>query len=138
MINTLFPVLCSNDVAAARDFYVRLLGLRVVFNAGWYVQLQDPTTAAVQLGFVAHDHDSVPGRFRVLPRGVLVTIEVDDVDAVFARARDLGLSIEMSLRDEAFGQRHFMTVDPDGLLVDVVKLIPPSAEYGALYVDAPP
>jgi catechol 2,3-dioxygenase-like lactoylglutathione lyase family enzyme len=137
VINALFPVLCSNDVAAARDFYVRLFQLRIVFDAGWYVQLVSPTTPAVQLGFVARDHDSVPPRFRVPPRGVLVTLEVDDVDAIFARARDLGLSIEMSLRDESFGQRHFMTVDPDGLLVDVVKPIPPSAEYAALYVDSP-
>ena len=129
MIDALFPVLCSNDVAAARDFYVRLFGFRVAFDAGWYVQLLDAANPAVQLGFVAHDHASVPARFRVLPRGVLVTVEVADVDAIFGRARDLGLPIEMSLRDETFGQRHFMTLDPDGLLVDVVKVIPPSAEY---------
>jgi catechol 2,3-dioxygenase-like lactoylglutathione lyase family enzyme len=133
MINALFPVLCSRNVAAARDFYVRLFGFRVVFDADWYVQLLDPGTPAVQLGFVAHDHETVPPRFRALPRGVLVTVEVDDVDAVFARARDLGLSIEMSLRDEEFGQRHFMTVDPDGLLVDVVKVIPFTERYADAY-----
>jgi catechol 2,3-dioxygenase-like lactoylglutathione lyase family enzyme len=133
MINALFPVLCSNDVAATRDFYVRLFGFRVVFDAGWYAQLQDPAAPAVQLGFVTRDHETVPERFRVVPRGVLVTVEVDDVDAIFGRARDLGLPIELPLRDEAFGQRHFMTVDPDGLLVDVVTLIPYSTEYAAAY-----
>ena len=133
MINALFPVLCSSDVAAARDFYVRLFGFQVVFDAGWYVQLLDPASPAVQLGFVARDHETVPARFRVLPRGVLVTVEVDDADAIHARARDLGLPIELTLRDEAFGQRHFMTVDPDGLLVDVVKIIPHTAEYAAAY-----
>jgi catechol 2,3-dioxygenase-like lactoylglutathione lyase family enzyme len=133
MINALFPVLCSSNVAAARDFYVRLLGFRVVFDAGWYVQLQDPAVPAVQLGFVARDHETGPARLRTRPRGVLVTVEVEDADAIFARARDLGLPIELSLRDEAFGQRHFMTVDPDGLLVDVVKLIPHSSEYAAAY-----
>ena len=138
MINTLFPVLCSNNVATARDFYVRLFGFRIVFDAGWYAQLQDPSTPAVQLGFVARDHETVPERFRTLPRGVLVTVEVDDADAIYARARDLGLSIELPLRDEAFGQRHFMTVDPDGLIVDVVKLIPYSSEYAAAYAVGSP
>lgn len=32
-------------------------------------------------------------------------------------------TIAQELRDEEFGQRHFMVVDPDGLLVDVVETL---------------
>ena len=34
---------------------------------------------------------------------------------------------------EAFGQRHFITADPNGVLIDVIKPIPPSAEFAANY-----
>ena len=37
--------------------------------------------------------------------------------------------IELSLRDEDWGQRHFMALDPNGLLVDVVQLIEASREF---------
>jgi predicted enzyme related to lactoylglutathione lyase len=60
---------------------------------------------------------------------VLVTIEVDDVDAVGERAAGLGLPVVLPMRDEPFGQRHFMTVDPDGTLVDVVQAIPPQVAF---------
>lgn len=33
------------------------------------------------------------------------------------------------LRDEAFGKRHFITTDPNGVPVDVITPIPPSADY---------
>ena len=34
---------------------------------------------------------------------------------------------------EAFGQRHFIPADPNGVLIDVIKPIPPSAEFAANY-----
>jgi hypothetical protein len=45
-----------------------------------------------------------------------------------------GLPILLSLRDEDFGQRHFITGDPNGVLIDIIKPIPPSAEYEAGYL----
>ncbi|TJV16034.1 MAG: glyoxalase, partial [Mesorhizobium sp.] len=40
-----------------------------------------------------------------------------------------------TLRDEAFGQRHFITKDPNGVLIDVIKPIPPSAEFLEQFVE---
>lgn len=45
-----------------------------------------------------------------------------------------GLPITLPLRDEPFGQRHFIITDPAGTLVDVIKPIPPSPEFAAMYV----
>jgi catechol 2,3-dioxygenase-like lactoylglutathione lyase family enzyme len=134
-MTSLFPDLCTDDVAACRDFYANLLGMKVVFENDWYAQLQHPEDARIQIAFVKRDHETVPASDRKAAGGVLVTFETDDVDALHARARTLGLPIELSLRDEAFGQRHFMTRDPAGLLLDVVQLIPPTAAYAADYVD---
>ena len=123
-MTSLVPDICTDDLAASRDFYRDLLGFRTVFQNEWYVQMQMPGRPAVQIAFVQREHDSVPAPWRARPQGVLVTVELDDVDACHARARALGLAIVYPLVSEVWGQRHFMVADPDGLLVDVVQLTP--------------
>ena len=65
---------------------------------------------------------------------MLLNVEVDDVDAEWERlvVRE-GLHPELALRDEAFGQRHFIVADPSGVLVDVITEIPPSEGYAARF-----
>lgn len=55
------------------------------------------------------------------------------MDAVHDRLVAAGLPILRSLRDEAFGQRHFIVGDPNGVLIDVITPIPPTGEFVALY-----
>jgi catechol 2,3-dioxygenase-like lactoylglutathione lyase family enzyme len=130
-VTAVFPVLMTARLAESRDFYADLLGMRIAFEADWYVQLLSSTTPAAQLGLVASDHESVPPVFRRRAAGVLVTIEVDDVDAVYGRAQARGLPIQLSLRDEDWGQRHFITHDPNEVAVDVVQVIPVTSEEAA-------
>ncbi len=51
------------------------------------------------------------------------------VDGIFKRFRDAGLPIHLDLRSEPFRQRHFITSDPNGVLIDVIKVIPYSGEF---------
>jgi catechol 2,3-dioxygenase-like lactoylglutathione lyase family enzyme len=129
MIHGVYPVLCCRDLNRSRDFYCRLLDLEVIFECGWYTALAYGGGEHQQLGLVLPDHPSVPEPFGVEPAGVLVSFEVDDVDAVHDRAAAADLEIAFSLRDEEFGQRHFMTVDPDDLLVDVIEVMPPTVGF---------
>ncbi len=128
-MKSLFPDVCTEKLAASRDFYRELLGFEVVFENDWYVQLRLPDTPAVQIAFVEQGHPSVPPGHGKPPQGVLVTVELEDAAASHARARALGLEVVYPLRDESWGQRHYMVLDPNGLLVDVVELIPPAPEY---------
>ena len=128
-VTALYPVLMTDRPAVLARFYAELLELEPVFEADWFVQLTG------QMGFVARNHESVPARFRgAQTAGLLVTVEVDDADTVHERALTLGLPIELSLRSEAWGQRHFITRDLDGTAVDVVQIIPvTSATFAAQY-----
>lgn len=63
------------------------------FDSGWYVQIAAPNNHAVQIGIVSRSHDSVPMAFRHRPAGVLISLEVDDVDAIHARVIALGLRV---------------------------------------------
>jgi catechol 2,3-dioxygenase-like lactoylglutathione lyase family enzyme len=61
-----------------------------------------------------------PKPFQRPADGVIISVQVDDVDAVHAAAVKRGLQIAQGLRDQDFGMHHFMIVDPNGLLVNVL------------------
>lgn len=128
-----YPVLMTDDVADTAAFYVEHFRFKPLFQADWYVHLQSSEDDSVNLGIVAGDHETVPEEARGKASGVLINFEVEDVDAVHDRLQSAGLPILRSLRDEDFGQRHFITRDPNGVLIDVIKQIPPSAEFLAGY-----
>jgi catechol 2,3-dioxygenase-like lactoylglutathione lyase family enzyme len=135
-VNALYPDIQTDRLAESRDWYCDLLSLEVVFDSEWFVMLADPDNPALKIAFVAHDHETVVSGFRRRADGLLVTIEVDDVDAVHAHARRLGCDIRLSLRSEPFGQRHFIAIDPNGLQVDVMSLIPFAPDFAEAHQDA--
>jgi catechol 2,3-dioxygenase-like lactoylglutathione lyase family enzyme len=128
-MHTLFPLTITDQMRASVDFYRELLGFEVIADVGWYVQMQDPTREWVQVAFIEPGHESVPASHQQTPAGVAITVEVADVDAIHERARAMGLAMLVTLRSEEWGQRHFITEDPAGLLLDVVQPIPPSPEF---------
>ncbi|HZF68104.1 MAG TPA: VOC family protein, partial [Gemmatirosa sp.] len=75
----------------------------------------------------------VPPAGRAPARGVILNFEVDDAAAVWARLRDAGAPVLLALRDEPFGQRHFILEGPGGVMVDVIENIPPAPEFAAAY-----
>lgn len=68
---------------------------------------------------------------------MLLNFEVADVDAEYETLSAAGVPILLELRDEPFGQRHFIAADPNGVLIDVITVIPPSPEFAAGYLEAP-
>jgi uncharacterized glyoxalase superfamily protein PhnB len=50
-----------------------------------------------------------------------VSIEVDDVDAVYDRARAAGAEIVYPLTDEEWGLRRFFVRDPNGAVINVTE-----------------
>ncbi len=128
-----YPVLMTDDVAGTAAFYQAHFGFVALFAADWYVHLQMQDDASVNLAVLDGDHATVPEAGRGRASGLLLNFEVEDVDAVHARLRAAGLPMLLELRDEPFGQRHFITADPNGVLLDIITPIPPSAEFAAQY-----
>jgi catechol 2,3-dioxygenase-like lactoylglutathione lyase family enzyme len=134
-----YPCLCVDDVERSVAFYVGLLELIVDADLGWYVELGRPGAAGagrhggrgdvrgdVVVALVACGHPSVPAGFDHARGGVLVSVQVPDADRLARQAETAGVPIAQPCRDEDFGQRHFVAVDPDGFLVDVIERIPPT------------
>jgi uncharacterized glyoxalase superfamily protein PhnB len=139
-LKSLFPIVVTAKLAEARNFYVQHLGFHVVFEADWYVQLHGSRgdgLPSVELAFMLPDVADQPAALQAAftGSGVIVTIEVDDAEAMYAKLSNAGALREtiVALRDEPWGQRHFLVRDPTGTLVDVVQQIPPAPEYAAAY-----
>lgn len=128
-----YPVLMTGDVEGTAAFYVEHFRFKPLFESDWYVHLQSVEDRRVNLGIVQGDHETIPKEGRGRASGLLINFEVRDPDAVYERSVAAGLPILRSLRDEPFGQRHFITKDPNGVLIDVIKPIPPSEEFLAQY-----
>jgi catechol 2,3-dioxygenase-like lactoylglutathione lyase family enzyme len=105
------PNLRSEQPAETRQFFVELLGFDVAMDLGWVMTLASPANPTAQVTVIGNDDPAAPG----------ISVEVDDVDAVHARAVDLGLEIAYPLRDEEWGVRRFMLREPSGTMVNVVS-----------------
>jgi catechol 2,3-dioxygenase-like lactoylglutathione lyase family enzyme len=113
-IRRVVPNIRSDRPAVTRDFLVDLLGFQVVMDIGWVATLASPHDSSHQINIIGSDDPAAPG----------ISIEVTDVDAVHAKAVELGLEIAYSLRDEEWGVRRFMLRDPSGTTVNVLSHSP--------------
>ena len=135
-----YPVIMTDDVAGTAAFYCDHFRFNRAFDSDWYIHLQSSEDPSVNLAILQRDHETVPVEGRgAAVSGLLLNFEVEDVDAEYARVEAAGLPVLLPIRDEAFGQRHFITRDPNGVMIDVIKPIAPSAEFAAQYApDAVP
>lgn len=133
-VSSYYPVLMTKDVAGTVDFWRTHFGFTPLFTSDWYVHLQMAGNESVNLAVLDGAHETIPAVARgQTAAGLLINFESEEVDAVYARLQTAGLPILLTLRDDAFGQRHFITQDPNGVLIDVIKQIPPSAEFAAQF-----
>jgi uncharacterized glyoxalase superfamily protein PhnB len=112
-VRRVVPNVFDADPRSTREFYVGLFEFEVAMDMGWIVTLASPENRSAQV--------SVFERGAEGDRDPFVSVEVQDVDAVHARALELGHEIVYSLRDEEWGVRRFMVRDPAGRVVNVLS-----------------
>ena len=104
--------IAANAVAEVQKFYAELFDLQVVMDMGWIATLASDNSAATQISIAREGGSGTP-----VPD---ISVEVDDVDAVYLRAISLGHPIVYDLTDEPWGVRRFYLNDPTGKLVNVL------------------
>lgn len=135
-LTSFYPVIGTERLAESRDFYTRLLGFEITFEADWYVSLRRPGPLAYELALLDPTHESIPEGYGKPVQGLLLNFEVEDVDAEWQRlVVEEGLEAKLEIRSEQFGQRHFTVADPNGVLVDVITEIAPEGEYVEAFKD---
>ena len=119
MITSLYPVLMSEDLNQAAQFFVDHFQFQETFHSDWYISLKN-IESGFELAFIDSKHGTVPQAYQSKASGLIINIEVDNVDFLY----------------EDFGQRHFIVKAPGSVLVDVIQVIPPSAEFAANYLES--
>jgi uncharacterized glyoxalase superfamily protein PhnB len=127
----------TSEVAETAAFYVRHFDFQPLFEADWYVHLQSRVDQGINIAILHGGHETIPEAGRGHASGLLLNFEVEDVDAEYDRLTKAGLPVLLPLRDEDFGQRHFITADPNGILIDVITPIAPSNQFTANYLAHP-
>ena len=111
-IRRVVPNLQCDRLDKSQEFYVNLLGFEVAMDMGWIVTLISPENRTAQISLVRQDATAT-----VHPS---LSVEVADVDEVYANAIALGLESVHPLTDEPWGVRRFFVVDPSGVVINVV------------------
>lgn len=105
--------IAAPSIAAVQTFYSTLFGLNVVMDHGWIVTLASAESATVQLGVATEGGSGTP-----VPD---LSIEVDDVNQVYARAKEMGCEIAYGPVNEPWGVRRFYLRDPAGTLLNILS-----------------
>ena len=129
LTQSFYPLVQVRDVETSAQFYETHFGFTRTFNSDWYIQLRASSEHPFELALIAYDHDSIPLESQVLTKGLILSFYVEDAGAEAQRLSKAGVNIVQALRDEVFGQRHFIAVDPNGLLIDVITPIEPDPAF---------
>lgn len=113
-------------MAETKTFYTTVLGFGISFENDFYLLLHTPDQSA-QISFLQPNHPSQSPIFQPAfnGQGMYLTIEVDNVDAVYTQIKSMGIPIAVDIRDEPWGDRHFAITDPNGIGIDIVHYSKP-------------
>jgi len=133
---TVTPCLLYEDVAAALDFLTRAFGftetLRYDDPAGYVSHAEmRHGDGAIMLGDPGPDYR---GPKRLGATTVQLHVQVDDADALCARAHSAGAEITREPEDHPHGERSFSATDPEGHVWTFGQTLRdvPAEEWGAV------
>ncbi len=111
----------TEKLEETKHFYTQKLGFGITFENDFYVLLHTPNHSA-EISFLLPNHPSQKPIFQspFLGEGVYLTIEVENVDEVYDKVKSMDVAIEIEIRNEPWGDRHFAIVDPNGIGIDIV------------------
>lgn len=116
----------TEKLAESKAFYTEKLGFGVTFENEFYLLLHTPNRQS-ELSFLLPYHPTQQPFFHqpFNGKGMYLTIEVEDVDSIYSKLKKQGVDINVELRDEPWGDRHFAIQDPNGIGIDIVTYSPP-------------
>lgn len=116
----------TENIIESKEFYTNVLDFGVAFENDFYLLMHTPNNSA-EISFLLSNHPSQAPIFQKASSGVgtYLTIEVEDVDEYYRKIKDKDVEIVIDIRSEAWGDRHFAIVDPNGIGIDIVTYTKP-------------
>ena len=123
MINKLHPLTITNKLTETADFYRTFFDFEQVFTSDWYIQLAHKNGAeiAIMSPNLPNQPEFLHGAYG--GTGIVFTFETEDAEKEYRDLQAKDVKFKLELRDEEWGQRHFILQDPSGVYVDVVQYL---------------
>ncbi len=117
----------TEKIAESKKFYSEVLDFGVTFENEFYLLMHTPNKQA-ELSFLLPNHPTQQPFFHppFQGQGLFLTIELEDVDALYEKIKGMDIEIKLDIRDEPWGDRHFAIEDPNGVGIDLVKYTSPA------------
>jgi catechol 2,3-dioxygenase-like lactoylglutathione lyase family enzyme len=112
-IRRIVPDITSARMDQSRSFYQDFLGMDLAMDMGWILTFVSSSNPTAQITVLQTPASTVPN-----PN---VSVEVEDVDALHAKAVERGLPMVYPLTDEPWGVRRFFVTDPNGVVLNVMS-----------------
>lgn len=123
MINKLHPLTITDKIRETADFYKDLFDFEEVFTSDWYLQLAHKGGAEIAIMLPNLQNQPEFLRSSHTGRGIVFTFETEDATKVYEELKAKNATFTLGLKDEEWGQRHFILQDPSGVFVDVVQYL---------------
>jgi predicted enzyme related to lactoylglutathione lyase len=111
-VRRIVPNLQASQLTDSHEFYTGFLGLNLAMDMGWIVTFVSQTNPAAQLSVITADQTA--------PVHPDLTMQVDNIDELYADAVRRGLEIVYPLTDEPWGVRRFFVVEPHGRVINLM------------------
>jgi uncharacterized glyoxalase superfamily protein PhnB len=111
-VKRIVPDIGFGEPEKAKAFYRDVLDLDIAMDQGWIVTFASTETAQPQVSVMSEG-----GSGTLVPD---LSIEVDDVDVVYDKAKAAGFEIVYDLTDEPWGVRRFYVRDPAGKILNIL------------------
>lgn len=107
------PNIKSSQPGASRQFYVYFLGMEVAMERKEIITFASPDNRTAQISVISYNPSDIP-----FPD---VSIEVADIDELYAKAVEQNIKIVYPLTDEPWGVRRFFVLDPNGTVINILS-----------------
>lgn len=119
----------TNKLQESKTFYMKYFDFQLLYESDWYIELIARDLAS-GISFTLPQREE--GEF-FNGKGLIISFEVDDVDAEYKRLKAEGLHIYQEMQDKPWGERSFVINDPNGIHLYIYKSIAPTPEYQQVY-----
>lgn len=112
-IKRIVPNIESETPQKSIEFYEGFLGLKVAMDMDWIITFISESNATSQVSVIRNKDADAPHPD--------VSIEVEDVNQMFAKAKDQKIEIVYPITDEPWGVRRFFVKDPNGKIINILS-----------------
>ncbi len=108
------PNISSDKMEESKKFYKDFLGLEIVMDMEGILTFASVSNPTAQITIVKKIKPNV------VDSDVSISIEVNDIDNLYAKAIALDYKIPYPITNESWGVRRFFVKDPNGVIINIM------------------